>query len=131
MRLNDTRYGYDVPGWISRDPIGENGGFSLYDYSFNDPISITDPMGLFGFEAGQANSSYNFWMNAAASGAYRGGILGNAQAAGASTMAAVIDFFGARNVENHSTIVGTAAGNGDTGTAIAYTAATAGDILLA
>jgi RHS repeat-associated protein len=32
--------------WISRDPIGEDGGLNLYDYVNNDPISAADPFGL-------------------------------------------------------------------------------------
>ncbi len=33
--------------WISRDPIGENGGVDLYSYSFDDPIDLVDPTGGF------------------------------------------------------------------------------------
>jgi RHS repeat-associated protein len=32
--------------WISRDPIGENGGINLYAYVLNDPVDLIDPMGL-------------------------------------------------------------------------------------
>ncbi len=70
-------------------------------------------------------------MNVAVNGETAGGILGNAQAAGAATMTSFIGFFGAQNVQNHATISGAAAGNGKTGTAIAYGAATVGDIGLA
>jgi len=32
--------------WISRDPIGEEGGLNLYGYVANDPITGIDPLGL-------------------------------------------------------------------------------------
>lgn len=32
--------------WLSRDPIAENGGINLYQYSFNNPVNFTDPDGL-------------------------------------------------------------------------------------
>lgn len=32
--------------WLSRDPIGENGGINLYGYVANDPINAFDPDGL-------------------------------------------------------------------------------------
>ncbi len=32
--------------WLSRDPIGEDGGVNLYGYVGNDPVNLTDPLGL-------------------------------------------------------------------------------------
>ncbi len=32
--------------WLSRDPLGENAGLSLYTYTENNPISFVDPLGL-------------------------------------------------------------------------------------
>jgi RHS repeat-associated protein len=32
--------------WLSRDPIGEEGGFNLYAYCGNDPVNKHDPLGF-------------------------------------------------------------------------------------
>jgi RHS repeat-associated protein len=32
--------------WLSRDPIGENGGVNLYGYVGGDPVGFIDPLGL-------------------------------------------------------------------------------------
>ena len=32
--------------WRSRDPIGEDGGYNLYEYCGDDPVDMTDPQGL-------------------------------------------------------------------------------------
>jgi RHS repeat-associated protein len=34
--------------WLKRDPMQEAGGINLYQYGYNDPISVTDPAGLWG-----------------------------------------------------------------------------------
>jgi RHS repeat-associated protein len=38
--------------WLSRDPIGENGGINLYGYVANNPINLWDPLGLWVFGGG-------------------------------------------------------------------------------
>jgi RHS repeat-associated protein len=50
--LNLTLYrAYDpqLGRWLSRDPIGEEGGINLYGYVGNDPLNYVDPLGLFQF----------------------------------------------------------------------------------
>jgi RHS repeat-associated protein len=41
-RHYDPRFGR----WLSRDPLGEAGGFNLYAYCGNDPVNRHDPLGL-------------------------------------------------------------------------------------
>src|SRR5438067_3699289 len=36
----------DLGRWLNRDPIGEKGGLSLYEYVGNRPVRSTDIMGL-------------------------------------------------------------------------------------
>ena len=114
--------------FLNPDPSGFAGGLNWYVYANGNPVSYLDPFGLWGLDANQAQ---NYWMNVAVNGESAGGVLGNLQAAGAATMTSFIGFFGAQNVQNNATISGSAAGSGNTGTAVLYGAATAGDIGLA
>jgi len=35
-----------LPDWQSRDPIAEKGGINLYDYCYDSPMGLIDPLGL-------------------------------------------------------------------------------------
>ncbi len=39
-------YDAETGRWISRDPIGENGGINLYGYVAASPVNMWDPLGL-------------------------------------------------------------------------------------
>ena len=38
--------------WLTRDPIGYNGGQNLYGYVSGNPVMAVDPMGLMDFNYG-------------------------------------------------------------------------------
>jgi RHS repeat-associated protein len=92
-RLYRTDFGI----WPNRDPIGELGGLNLYEYVSNDPINRFDPTGEL-----DAVSAYNDWVDTSASGYNSGGIGGYSQWIGAGLGAAIIDFWGARTLQNNS-----------------------------
>jgi RHS repeat-associated protein len=47
LSLTRTRaYSAALGRFISRDPIAESGGVNLYDYVDNEPINLSDPLGL-------------------------------------------------------------------------------------
>jgi hypothetical protein len=49
-RVPASGYSYGAPPvrlWLSRDPIGEKGGFNLYEYVNNNSVNLVDPLGLY------------------------------------------------------------------------------------
>ncbi|MDR0717764.1 MAG: RHS repeat-associated core domain-containing protein, partial [Azoarcus sp.] len=58
-----TKYRIYEPGtgrWLSRDPIGEEGGINLYGYVGGDPLNYNDPTGEFGIVGGVLGIAINF-----------------------------------------------------------------------
>jgi uncharacterized protein RhaS with RHS repeats len=39
-------YDPNLQRWLTRDPIGEQGGINLYQFVLNDPLNFIDPFGL-------------------------------------------------------------------------------------
>src|SRR5215207_11241790 len=46
LNIAHAHYNPRVGSFISRDPLGEAGGFNLYAYCGNDPVNKHDPLGL-------------------------------------------------------------------------------------
>src|SRR5436190_293639 len=100
-------YDPELGRWLSRDPIGENGGLNLYGYLKNNPSNDFDSSGLLG-----ANEAYDYWLNLSANGLAEGGLSGYADALiGVKGMAA-IEGWNARTLENNAERSGAAAGAG-------------------
>jgi RHS repeat-associated protein len=57
-------YDPDLGRWLSRDPIGEQGGTNLYRYVHNDSVNAIDPLGLLDFRIGEGASDHTRWLAA-------------------------------------------------------------------
>jgi uncharacterized protein RhaS with RHS repeats len=70
--INLTLYRAYSPGlgrWLSRDPIGENGGLNLYGFVGNDPVNFWDPLGLIRYGFYSTGSDKNAFQARAEKGA--------------------------------------------------------------
>lgn len=57
-----TQAGYSPEfGWLSRDPIEEQGGLNLYGYVGNNPFNYVDIYGLAPNQAGATNPTHVYW----------------------------------------------------------------------
>ena len=63
-RIYDPRLGR----WLSRDPIGEEGGINLYQYVRNNPTRWIDPLGLKELATGNVTHHVNIQTNNQAAG---------------------------------------------------------------
>lgn len=59
--LRARYYDPETGTFLSKDPMGISGGLNSYQYVANDPVNMSDPLGLFGF-----------WDYTAALGSYVG-----------------------------------------------------------
>jgi len=60
---NYRYYSPELGRWLSRDPIGENGGWNLYGFVRNDGINNLDYLGLFISASGIQSGRYIFTCN--------------------------------------------------------------------
>ena len=85
--LNLTRYrAYDpnTARWLARDPAGEGWDSTLYSYTYNNPVGLSDPLGLWGAgvavagsaEIGTADGSGAGFNGSAGYGGFDGGPAG-------------------------------------------------------
>ena len=108
--------------FLSKDPIGLQGGLNLYAYGDLNPLFYVDYLGLCA-----KNSDSSIWQNldlygamieTASDGWGKGGVIGNAQGNIYSGLHAVLDIVGGSAVQNTASLSGSAAGEGRTGAAI-------------
>jgi RHS repeat-associated protein len=52
-------YSAELGRWLSKDPIGEDGGLNLYQYALSDPINLMDQLGLDVGASGRDASYYD------------------------------------------------------------------------
>jgi hypothetical protein len=60
--------------FISKDPIGFEGGINVYSYTLNNPVTYTDPMGLDAWIGGEASGGAHIILIGGSGG---GGVLTN------------------------------------------------------
>lgn len=69
-------YNPDTGRWLSKDPIGLAGGLNLYVFVDNNPVNLTDPMGLEG--AGGFSPDIGTTVAGFGAAAWRGAVVGGA-----------------------------------------------------
>lgn len=62
LQYNRNRYfSYELGRWMTQDPIGYINSMNLYEYSINNPVNYTDPLGL--TTIGQILDEFFSWFN--------------------------------------------------------------------
>ncbi len=75
-------YSSNLDRWLSRDPLGEDGGINLYGYVGNNPVYWVDPTGLFWAQIGAGIGGV-----VGGGGAFIGSLFGDAGTFGGNILA--------------------------------------------
>jgi RHS repeat-associated protein len=79
VRFGFREYSPEIGRWTAKDPILFSGGIDLYGYCLNDPITLTDPMGLLGFgiQFSESTEAGVFAAGAGQTGSVGAGVFSN------------------------------------------------------
>lgn len=61
-------YDLNTGKWLSRDPIGIGGGFNIYAYCYDNPVSRKDPLGLDTWKVNAKSDYTSTWENGVKAG---------------------------------------------------------------
>jgi len=91
------------PSWgnyTQADPVGLLGGVNPYRYSGDNPLVLSDWLGLAAGDWNDPNATWQWWEDMAANGLNQGGVGGAGEVIAGVLGSSALDFFGARVEQN-------------------------------